>query len=128
MRPRYHTPLRWNWFLARPGYLKFMVREVTAFFIVVELVFLLFFVRDLGTSQDAFAGVMAFCRNPIVMVMHAVILLAAVFHSVTWFNLTPKIMPMYVAEEKVPDMWAAIIMGYLPCAAVSGIVLWGVMG
>jgi hypothetical protein len=34
---------------------------------------------------------------------------------------------MYVAEEKVPDVWAAIIMGYLPWASVTAIALWGVM-
>ncbi len=52
---------------------------------------------------------------------------AVLYHSFTWFNLTPKIMPIYVAEEKVPDFWAAILMGYLPWAAVTAVVMWGAL-
>ncbi len=84
-------------------------------------------VYQLGQGPEAFGAMIEIARNPVSVVLHSLVFGAVLFHSFTWFNLTPKIMPMYVAEEKVPDLWAAIIMGYLPCSAVTAVVLWSVM-
>ncbi len=43
---------------------------------------------------------------------------------ITWFNLTPKIMPLYIGEDRVPDIWTAILMGYLPWTLCTFIILW----
>ena len=32
-----------------------------------------------------------------------------------------------IGEERVPDLWAAIAMGYLPWVVVSVAVLWGLV-
>ena len=60
-------------------------------------------------------------------VVHVLVLAAVLYHSFTWFNLTPRIMPLYVAEEKVSDVFAALIMGYVPWVAATALVLWGVL-
>ena len=105
MRQRYSTPLGPTWFLGRAGYRRFMAREATAFAMeVIELT-----------------------KHPISVFVLSLIFGAVLYHSFTWFNLTPQIMPMYVAEEKVPNFWAAIIMGYLPWAATTAVVLWSVL-
>ena len=65
--------------------------------------------------------------TPTAILLHSLALAAALFHSITWFNLTPKIMPMYIGEDRVPDLLAAIAMGYLPWVVVSVAVLWGLV-
>ena len=127
MSRRYQTPMGSLWFLQRAGYRRFMAREMTAFALAVFLVYLLYWLRALGEGYSAYIEMVTLTRNPISVTVLGLVFGAMLYHSITWFNLTPKIMPMYVAEEKVPDMWAAIIMGYLPCAAVSAVVLWSVM-
>lgn len=127
MKHRYQTPMGPLWFLGRAGYRRFMAREMTAFAIAVFLVYLLYWLRALGEGFDAYVRMTELTRNPLSVFVMALVLGAVLYHSITWFNLTPKIMPMYVAEEKVPDFWAAMIMGYLPCAAVSAAVLWAVL-
>jgi fumarate reductase subunit C len=116
-----------GWFLQRAGFRRFMAREATAFAMVVFLVYLLMWIRALGQGPQAYAEMVELTRNFVSVMVHGLVLGAVVYHSVTWFNLTPKIMPMYVAEEKVPDAWAAIFMGYLPWVVVSALVLWGVL-
>jgi len=127
MKHRYQTPMGPLWFLKREGYRRFMVREMTAFAMAAFLVYLLYWLRAIGDGYTAFVQMVELTRNPVTVTLLALAFGAVLYHSITWFNLTPKIMPMYVAEEKIPDVWAAIIMGYLPCAAVTTVILWSVM-
>jgi fumarate reductase subunit C len=127
MKQRYQTPMGPLWFLQRAGYRRFMAREMTAFAMAAFLVYLLYWLRAISDGYTAFVQMVGLTRNPVTVTLLGLAFGAMLYHSITWFNLTPKIMPMYVAEEKVPDAWAAIIMGYLPCAALTAVILWSVM-
>ena len=127
MKERYQTPLSSTWFMERPGYRRFMAREATAIAIAAYLVYLLVWLHRLGEGPAAFSALLEAARHPVSVVLHGLVFGAVLFHSITWFNLTPKIMPLYVAEERVPDVWAAAIMGYLPWALVTAVVMWGVL-
>ena len=126
MRPRYATPLTWNWFLQRPGFRFFMLREFTSFFIAVYLVFFLLWLRSLGQGLEAYADFMKMVRHPISWAVNTIIFGAALYHSVTWFNLTPKVMPIQLGEDRVADAWTAFLMGYAPWFALSAFILWWV--
>ncbi len=104
-----------------------MAREMTAFALAVFLVYLLYWLRAIGDGYTAYVQMIQLTMNPLLVTGLGLAFGAMLYHSITWFNLTPKIMPMYVAEEKVPDLWAAIIMGYLPCFAATAVILWSVM-
>ncbi len=127
MKHRYQTPMGPLWFLSRAGYRRFMAREMTAFALAVFLVYLLYWLRAIGDGYTAYVQIIQLTMNPLLVTALGLAFGAMLYHSITWFNLTPKIMPMYVAEEKVPDLWAAIIMGYLPCFAATAVILWSVM-
>ncbi len=127
MKQRYQTPMGSTWFLQRAGYRRFMAREATAFAVVAFLIYLLMWLRAIGHSEAAYASMIELTRHPVSWAVHVLVLAAALYHSFTWFNLTPKIMPLYVAEEKVPDVFTALIMGYVPWVAATALVLWGVM-
>lgn len=124
---RYGTPLPWHWFMGRRGFRLFMIREATSVFIGAYLVWLLVWLARLGQGPEAFEAMQASAASPLGLLFHLLALAAALYHSITWFNLTPKIMPMYVGEDRVPDAWAAFAMGYLPWALVSTVILWGVL-
>ena len=124
---RYGTPLPSTWFLQRPGYRLFMLREMTSVFLAAYLVFLLVWLYRLGQGPEAFEAMIQAARHPLSIALHLIALAGALYHSITWFNLTPKIMPMYFGEDRVPDLWAAIFMGYLPWAVVTAGILWAVL-
>ena len=55
MSGQYHRQHRWAWFLERPGYMRFMVRELTSFFVAGYLVVFLITLAKLGGGEAAFA-------------------------------------------------------------------------
>ncbi|MHC4448129.1 MAG: succinate dehydrogenase/fumarate reductase transmembrane subunit [Planctomycetota bacterium] len=124
---RYRTPLPWYWFTRKRGYWKFMLREATSVFIAGYLVWLLVWLARLGSGPEAYPAMMESATSPAGTLLHLLAIAAAVYHSVTWFNLTPRIMPMYVKEDRVPDVWAAVAMGYLPWGLVTLVMLWGLL-
>ena len=126
-RPRYQTPMPWYWFIQRGGFFRFMAREATSIPIAMYLVIFLVWLSALGEGPEAYAAMVEFLSSPVSIVLHAIALIAALYHSITWFNLTPKIMPVYIAEERVPDTWAALGMGYVPWLVVSAVIIWGAL-
>ncbi len=124
MRERYQTPLPWSWFTQRRAYRLFMVREATSVFLSGYLVYLIVWIYRIGQGPEGFATAIDGARRPFTVAMHILALAAALYHSITWFNLTPKIMPLYIGEDRLPDFWAAILMGYLPWTLFTFIILW----
>ena len=126
MSTPYHRPHPWNWFLKRRGYVRFMVRELTAVFVGAYLVFLIVTLGRLGSGQSAFVAFLAEISHPLWRVLHGIVLVAALWHSITWFNLTPRAMPVFRGDVRISDPLVAIAMGYLPWIVVSILILWGV--
>ncbi len=126
MKARYQTPLPWSWFTQRLSYRRFMAREATSVFLAGYLVYLIVWIYRVGQGPEGLAAAIDSARHPLTVAMHILALVAALFHSITWFNLTPKIMPLYIGEDRLPDFWAAILMGYLPWIVLSVTILWGI--
>ena len=124
MKARYQTPLPWSWFMQRRAYRRFMVREATSVFLAAYLVYLIVWIYRLGQGPEGLAAAIDSARRPFTVALHILALAAALYHSITWFNLTPKIMPLYIGEDRVPDFLAAILMGYLPWTLITFIILW----
>jgi len=119
----YNRPVRGAWFLTRRNYVLFMVRELTSVFVAifaVELLFILSHMKDAGK----FAECMEWMSSPLATVWHLLVLLAAYWHACTWWNLTPKAMPQFIGEKRVPDHLVAIGMGYAPWVVVTVAVAW----
>ena len=128
MSKLYVRPMPADWFMRRPAYRRFMVRELTAVPIAVYLGILIVLLRRFAEGREAYAVMIESLRSPVMMAIHAAALLAALYHSITWFNLLPKGMPLRVGEDKVPGPLISIGMGYLPWGVVTAFVLWFVLG
>ena len=59
--------------------------------------------------------------SPLSIVLHVIALIFAVIHSVTFFNLTPRVIVVYKGDEKVPE--AAIAALHYVMWAVATLVL-----
>ena len=51
----YRRPHRWAWWMERPGYMRFMIRELTSFFMAGYLVVFLVTLSKVGAGDAAFA-------------------------------------------------------------------------
>lgn len=117
--PRQHSG---TWFLKRWPYRIFMLRELSAVFLALYMVLLILLVMKVHSGADAFNGYVQTLRSPALIVLHVVILLFALLHSVTWFQAVPKGLPLRRGEEKVPPL-LLIGVNYVVMLAATLIVL-----
>ncbi|MFQ5520995.1 MAG: fumarate reductase subunit C, partial [Candidatus Methylomirabilia bacterium] len=84
----YYPKLPATWWLRRPAYFRFMMRELSSVFIAVFLVVLLIELYQLAQGPAAYAAFVATLRSPGWLAFHVVALAFALYHSVTWLALT----------------------------------------
>ena len=126
MTKTYQKKMPLLWWLQRPAYTKFMLREITSVFVALYLVTLLLFVMKIGQGPAEMSAHLEKLASPGWLFFHVIALLFALFHTITWFNLTPKVMVVWRGEEKLPG-WLLAGSNYVAWIAVSAVVVWGVL-
>ena len=118
----YVRPMPALWWLKRPAYLRFILREVASIFIAGYCLFLMVLMYRAGHDAGDFRKFYLSLFSPVSVVLHVLALLFALFHSVTFFNATPRAIVVFRGEERVPD---SVIAGahYVLWVAVSLILL-----
>src|SRR5262249_48816686 len=80
----------------------FMVRELTSVFVAACAVFLIVLVAKANQGRETFRVFFEnVLQSPVSVVLHLIGLGFVLFHSVTWFNLTPKAIVLWRGEERV---------------------------
>ena len=108
-RPYERTVSPTTWWLKDPHfnrrlYADYMASELTSVFIAIYMVLFVWGLGALARGPEAYAAFMGVWQHPAGAVAQVVILLFALYHSVTWFQLAPKGMkPLKVRGKKVPD-------------------------
>jgi len=117
-RRPYVRPMH-GWWRRDPFFVRYMVREATALFVVAYAAVLLFGVVRLAQGEGAFNAWLAALRSPWAIAFHVLLLAAFVYHTWSWFSIMPKTMPMILPDGK--HLAPALITG--AGIAVSA-VLW----
>ena len=123
----YHRPIPKIWWLKRKPYILFMIREITSVFVAGYCLFLMVLIFKLGQGPVAYENLMASLKLPTSMVLHLISLAFVLYHTITWFNLTPKILVLYRGEERISKELVAG-MFYVVWVVVSIIVTWLILG
>jgi fumarate reductase subunit C len=92
-----------TWWLKNPAYTKFMIRDVTSVFIAAYCIFLMVLMYQGSSDAASFSAFYAKLASPLSFVLHLIVLVFACYHSITFFNLTPRVMVLFRGEEKVPE-------------------------
>ena len=111
------------WWLKDRNYLKFVLRELTSVFVAFFALLYLWQLRALAQGPDAYAQFLARLKTPFFLTVDIVALVFVLFHTITWFNLTPTAMVVRMRGKRVP---AEIIIGseYVAWVLASGIIFW----
>lgn len=99
--PTYVRPVSRTWWLAPGPYRRFAAREVTSVFVAAFSVILLLALFALSRGREAYEGFLDWLELPGVILLHAVILVAVLYHSVTWFALTAHVQELRVGGKTV---------------------------
>ena len=94
---------KFRWFLRQPRYIRYMLREFSCLFIGGYTLLMVWGLRELAGGPAAWTALLDALKSPASIVFHVLALAFAAYHSITWFNLTPKALPVQRGEEFVPD-------------------------
>ena len=123
----YLRPVSNTWWLKRKPYILFIIRELTSVFVAGYCVFLLVLVYKLTQGAEVYSNLIAALMSPSSIVLHFITLAFVLYHTITWFNLTPKILVIYKGEERIPQGFVAGTF-YAGWVVVSVVLAWLVLG
>jgi fumarate reductase subunit C len=115
------------WWVRKPSYFLFVMRELSSIFVAWFVLYLLLLVSAVGRGEAAYRDFLDLAGHPLVVAVNVVALGFIVLHTVTWFSLTPKAMDARVGGRPVPPV-AVIGSQYVGLAVVSAFVVWLVTG
>ena len=111
------------WWLERFSYVKFITRELTSLAVGYAAILLITQVWFLSQGEQDYERFLSFLRSPAVLVFHGLVVLALLFHSVTWLNLAPRALVLHVGGKRLPD--AAVLAGhYAAWLGATALLVW----
>ncbi len=111
------------WWLQRWPYFAFVVREMTSVFVAWSVVWLLLLLRSAGLGEMQYRQFFAWSASPWILIPNGVTVVLLVYHTLTWFNLVPRVMVVRFGGRRVPG---PVMAGshYLAWAVVTGALAW----
>jgi fumarate reductase subunit C len=100
-RKPYVRPISNTWWLEKPEFRLYMLRELTSVFVGGYAVVMLVGLKRLGEGQAAYEAFLAALTSPLAIAFQVLALLFAVLHSATFFFAAPAALPLQIGEEKV---------------------------
>ena len=91
-----------TWWLKKPSYFLFMLRELSSLFIAAFLVVFLIQIYQLTHGVDAYATYIQKLRSPGWIIFHLAAFLFALYHSFTWFYSSAIVLPLRIGDREIP--------------------------
>ncbi len=107
-RKPYVREMTYRWIFRHPRYLRYMVREFSCLFIGAWTLMMVWGLKQLAEGRASWEAFLEMLRSPWSIAFQCLALGFSLYHTVTWFNLTPKALPVQVGESFLPD---AVIAG-----------------
>jgi len=118
----YHPRMTSTWWLKRPNYILFMLRELSSVFIAIFLVIFLVQLYQLTSGPQAYAAFARKLSSPGWVIFHIVALLFSLYHSYTWFYSSAIVLPLRIGEYEMPRK-LVVVLNLAGLAVVSLVVL-----
>jgi fumarate reductase subunit C len=87
-----------GWYLKHPRYMRYMSREVTCIPIGAFALLMLCMLERLAAGPEAFESFIAALKGPWSFLGLLIVLIFSVHNATSWFNVTPKAMPVQIGE------------------------------
>ena len=132
MSKPYVRPIPWAWWNQNNAYRLFMLRELSSVFVALYAVEMIYLLKKISGASvgdlDRVQRLQVFFESlssPLWVAFHVIALAFALLHTITWFNLTPKVMVVRLGEGKLPDV---LIAGHLYVVwGIVSIIVWSIV-
>ncbi len=104
----YHRPIPATWWMQNRRYFMFMVRELTSVFVALFVLLYLYEFFLLTRGPDVHGLFRQSLRSELFIALYAIFLIFALYHSITWLGLVPKIQLVRVGRLTVPPALVAV--------------------
>ncbi len=122
-RQTYRPQMPRDWYLRNGFYTRYMIREATSVFIGLWMLNLTFGLIRLSQGEADWEAWVSYQSSPWMLVFTLITLGMALYHTWTWFAISPRAMPARIAGRKVDPalvargQWAGFVVA-------SVLVLW----
>jgi fumarate reductase subunit C len=115
-----------SWWLKRPTWFRYALREASA---VVVLLYVVFLLVLLGRAADAssFAAFYQALRSPASLVLHLIGLAFLLYHAATWFHIAAQALPIWRGERRISPTVVAVLfccVWLVVAASLLWLALW----
>ena len=126
-QPYIREPSKTGWWLEQPRYIRYMAREISALFIGIYGLILIVGLFCLSQGETAYEAFLTTVEGPAGLIFAVVAFVFAVYHTYTWFQVTPKAMPLMFGSKRVPGaiIIAAHWLGFLVVSAALWLLVGG---
>lgn len=121
-RKPFRRPWKNDWWLHKRAFTLYMIRELTCIALAIYSAVLIYGLGQLAEGRAAWEDFVDGLSSPAFLTFHVLALVLMLYHTITWFSLTPKAMPIMRGDNFVPGRY---IIGahYAVWAVVSLVVL-----
>jgi len=126
-RPYIREPSKTGWWLEQPRYIRYMAREMSALFIGIYGLILIVGLFRLSQGESAYEAFLTTVEGPAGLIFAVVAFVFAIYHTYTWFQVTPKAMPLMFGGKRLPGVViiAAHWFGFLVVSAALWLLVGG---
>jgi len=110
------------WWLEKPAYFAFILREGSCMFVAWFVVYLLLLIRAAKQGDASYQQFLGWSATPGILVLNVVSFLFILYHSITFFDAAPRAMVVHVGRYRVPEH--LILVGHYVTWAVASVVVW----
>ena len=123
LRPHVST----YWWLEKPAYFAFILREASCVFVAWFVVYLLMLIDAVNQGAATYQSLLAWSATAPVLLLNIVTFLFLVFHAVTFFAAAPQAMVVHLGGKRVPGQLIGV-GHYAAWAAASVAIAWILLG
>lgn len=120
-------PVSTYWWLEKPVYFAFILREASCMFVAWVVVYLLLLVQAVLQGETSYQQFLAWSATPGILLLNVVTFLFLVYHAVTFFQAAPQAIVVHVGRNRVPGQ--LVLAGHYVAWAVASVVVgWLLIG
>ena len=111
------------WWLEKPTYFAFILRESTCLFVAWFVIYLLLLTNAVVEGPAAYEQFMAWSAAPWMIALNVVSFVFLVFHAITFFVAAPQALVVHLGRTRVPGH-LVLIGHYAAWVGASAAVIW----
>lgn len=101
-RPYKREMSRFTWFMTHARYKSYMVHEISAVFVAIYAIMLIFGLFRLGEGPEAWQGWVDYVTSPRGVIIHLTVFVFSLIHTAAWFKAVPQAMRIQLGDSFVP--------------------------